>query len=61
MEPNTRQSMLQVAYFILYKEKLSELQRNQIFNQGSFLGGREVGSKRFGEWCAPLKKSWLPH
>ena len=44
------------------QKKLLGLQRNQIFNQGSFFeGGREVGwwAKLFGQQCVPLKKSWL--
>ena len=40
------------------KKKRLGLQRNQIFKQGSFLGGRG-SAKVFGELCVPLKKTWL--
>ena len=50
-----------LAYFHMQKKRLG-LQRNQIFNQGIFLGGGGgvgVGAKLFRELCVPLKKSWL--
>ena len=56
MDPNSWQSILLVANVISYagKKRLG-LQRNQIFNQGSFLGGE--GGQSYLENCAYLWKN----
>ena len=42
------------------QKKLMGLKSNQVFNQRRFFRwGGGGGSKRFGELCVPLKKSWL--
>ena len=47
-----------VGFTRFREKKRLGLQRNQIFKQGSFLGGRG-SAKLFGELCVPLKKTWL--
>ena len=56
--PNTRKVFHKLLMsFRMQKETLRRLQRNQIFHQGSFLGGVVGGTaKRFGELCVPLNE-----